>query len=171
MEVFKPIANQVACNTTPSTIGNAKLVRVINTGGGVRNLIYTSVIDRVNLTINASANGTTLLTLSPQTQTIQGIQDTSKLKIGYKIVASSNTAVVNTNVASEITAIVNSSAFIVNVDIIIANGECSVGASNGEYTTAMAASEHFVVEKNAHTLLASNNAAAEVLATPIAYKN
>lgn len=73
----------------------------------------------ISLTINASANGTTLLTLS-------GGSNTSHLSIGHSVTNSSNTDVVNTGVAATISSIVNSSAIVISADQIIANGTCTV---------------------------------------------
>ena len=59
----KPLSDEVACNTTPSTFGNSKLLRVVNSGTAKENLVYQEVHLVVPLSINATANATTLITL------------------------------------------------------------------------------------------------------------
>lgn len=76
----------------------------------------------VGITVNTAANSTTLLSITSG--------NTGYISVGDMVVGSTNTAVVNTNNSAKVTAIVNSTAFEVNADIIIANGTASVATSS-----------------------------------------
>ena len=64
--------------------------------------------------VDTSANGTTQVELETG--------NTDDMAVGYVFTGSSNDAVVNSSVSAEVVSITNSTAFVVNVDIIEANG-------------------------------------------------
>lgn len=86
-------------------------------------LVLESTISSVyNITVNTAANSTVGLTLTSG--------NTNNISIGDLVIGSTNTAVVNTNISAKVTDIVNSTAFTVNTDIIIANGTTSITTSS-----------------------------------------
>lgn len=147
--MFKVLASEVACNTTPSHFSNQRVIRLANKGTAARTVNLFDNPQAVSLTINASANATTLLTLTPGSTT-------TGLTTGMKIVGSSNVQVINSVVNSEIASIVNSTAITSNVDIIIANGVVQIYATTGKSFTMIPNSE-FVIEKGRIDYLQSNN--------------
>src|SRR5512143_2333226 len=114
--MFKLLGSEAACNTIPSQFANNRVIRLANKGTAAETVTLFDNPIALNLSINASANATTLLTLA--NGTTDGISAT------MRIVGSSNLAVVNTSVASQVASITNTTALVVNVDIIIANGVC-----------------------------------------------
>ena len=92
-------------NSTSFTLSSASEVAVVSSGTNTTSIAVT---------VDTSANATTLITLSSG--------NTDALGVGWKINASSNSSVVNASVASTIASIVNSTAIVVSADISIANG-------------------------------------------------
>lgn len=94
-----------------STIGTQYL-KVKTIGAVTQNT--SAVSKQVTATINATANSTTLITLSSG--------NTSGFNAGDTVTAASNTGVVNTNISLSISSVVNSTAFVTNAAAIIASG-------------------------------------------------
>jgi hypothetical protein len=72
----------------------------------------------VDVTVDSSVNATTLVVLTTG--------NTDTLEAGFVISDSSNLAVINSSVSAEVVSIVNSTAFVVNSDIIVANGSSTI---------------------------------------------
>jgi len=96
-------------NSTAFSLSSASEVAVAD--GGTN----TSTID---VTIDTDANTTTLLTLTSG--------NTADLAIGYKLLSSSNSAVVNAATVAAIASIVNSTAVALDVSSIEANGTADI---------------------------------------------
>lgn len=158
--IFKILSNEVAANTTPSQFSSQRVIRLANKGTAARTVTLFENPVSVDLTINASANGTTLLTIANGAST-------TGVTSGDRIIASSNTGVVNTDVAS-VVASVNSSAIVSNVDIIIANGDCTVYTAPTKTFTMIPNSE-FIIEKGRSDFLQSNNDT-EIVAIAVSYR-
>lgn len=146
--VFKPVGSEEAVNATPKVFGS-KAVRVFNSSTGLRTVSVEDIVDTFEATINATANGTTLITLSSR--------DTSEVSTGLLVVEASDTSVVNTDIASEVVSVVNTSAFVVNVDIVIADGTTNLSVSRGNYTMTLASNQDIIIEKGDDATLVSNN--------------
>jgi hypothetical protein len=136
---YRILSDQAQANTTPSQFANNRMVRLLNVGAAARTVTVYDNTKQLPCTINASANGTTLLTLTTGSNT-QGVV------VGQKIIGSSNLQVVNTSVNSQVATIVNTTAIASNVAIIIANGVAQVYTS-GTKTFTMVPNAEFVVEK------------------------
>lgn len=74
--------------------------------------------ETTEVTVNTSANNTTLIKLSTG--------NTSQLRTGYYVTYSDNSSVISLAVNAEILTIVNSSSFIVDYDITVANGTSNI---------------------------------------------
>lgn len=157
---IKPLANEEVCNATPKTFGGG-YVRLVNTSTGLRTITVKDVKQVVNVTVNTDVNATTLFVLTTGNTLI--------LKSGDLIVNSSNTGVVNTDVSSRIDAIINSTAFTSNVDVLIANGTADVSIGTLISNTTMLGNSVLFIVKSKHSTLHSNNNT-DVLAQPIALK-
>jgi hypothetical protein len=145
---FRILSSQVQANTTPSQFLNNKTIRLANIGAAARTVTLNDNTTQLNLTINASANDTTLLTLGSGT--------TAGIVVAQKILGSSNLSVVNTGIAAEVASIVNSTAITSNVDIIIANGVCQIYTS-GVKTFSILPNTEFIVDKGKFDFLQSNS--------------
>lgn len=169
LEVIKVMGSEVAINSTPSLFKGAELLRVLN-NSAVNGLLTLQTNSQLfQLTINASANGTTLLTLTSNTGNTDGLAQ--KLLEGYtpQIVLSSNLAVVNTGVSAYVSSVLNSTAFAVNAAVIIANGAVNVYTVDNTYTLTIIANTEVTIAKQSTSFISSNNAAT-ILATPIGFK-
>ena len=147
--IIKLQASERVVNATANTFSNSKLVRIVNKGAAVGLVTQKDVVKELNLTINASANATTLLTL--------GSGNTDGLYVGLTLYDSTNVEVVNTSVASVIDSIVNTTAVTSNVDIIIANGDCVVYAVDNVKTITVPTNHVIILEKDNNDTLVSNN--------------
>ena len=147
--IVKLQASERVCNATANTFSNAGIVRVVNKGAAVGLVTLKDVIKELNLTINASANATTLLTL--------GSGNTDGLSVGLTLYDSTNVGVINTGVVSVIASIVNSTAITSNVDIIVASGDSVVYAVDSVKTVSVPPSTVLILEKNRNDTLISNN--------------
>ena len=92
-------------NSTSFSLASASEVAVV---GGESNT------ETVSVTVDTGANDTTLVELSTG--------NTDDLAVGWRVTDSSNLSVVNTQVDARIDSIVNSTAFVVDTDILVANG-------------------------------------------------
>ena len=113
-------------------------------------------------TINATANDSTLITLSAG--------DTTLLNVGDRLMHSTDTSVVNTDVASEIASIVNSSAVAANVDIVVATGDASIYAVEAIKTITIQPGKELFLEKDPEDWVESNEGA-NIVATAVAYSS
>jgi hypothetical protein len=145
---YKILGNQVQANTTISQFAGNKTIRLANIGAAARTITVNDDTRQLNLTINASANDSTLLTLSSGT--------TTGVTVGQLILGSSNLSVVNTGVASQVASIVNATAITANVDIIIANGVVQVYTS-GTKTFSILPNTEFVVDKGKWDFIKSDS--------------
>ena len=116
----------------------------------------------VDLTINATANATTLLTLTSG--------NTDNLVVGDRIMHSTNTDVVNTGISSEIDSIINSTAVTTNVDVIIANGDCTVYAVKAIKTITIQPGKEMFLEKSPGDWVESDEST-NVVAVAVAYSS
>jgi len=125
--------------TKANLVGNAMNVtdklEVGNTLIGVQYIKITNVSsvstnNVVNLTVsvNTSANDTTLVSLATGT--------TANLMVGDLVLSSSDSEVMNVAANAAITRIVNSTAFVVNTDITVANGSATLGVTQSFTGTA-----------------------------------
>jgi hypothetical protein len=160
MTLLKMLTSEAVCNTTPNSY-SSPCVRLVNKGAAVSTVILKENPRAIALTINASANGTTLITLGSGT--------TSTLKAGNILVNSSNVQVINTDANSVITAIVNTTAFTTNVDIIIANGVSTVYAVDSIKTLSILPNSELLIDKKSIDWIESNNAA-NVLCIGVSYR-
>ena len=159
MTLLKMLTSEAVCNSTPNN-HSSSCVRLVNKGNAVSTVTLKANPRSVALTINASANGTTLLTL--------GSGNTSLLVVGNILVNSSNVQVANTDANSVITAVVNSTAITCNVDIIIANGTATVYAVDSIKTISIMPNTEIVISKKSVDWIESNNAA-NVLCTGVSW--
>lgn len=155
---YKILSNEVAANTTASQFANNRVIRLAATGTVSRTITVFDDAKPLQLNINASANQTTLLTLANGS--------TTGLAANMRIFGSSNLAVINTVITSQVTSIVNSSALTSNVDIIIANGVCQIFATGAGKTFTILPNTALVIEKGRNDFLQSNNDT-EILAVAI----
>jgi hypothetical protein len=158
---YKILGSQSQANTTTSQFANNRVIRLANIGTASRTITLNDNTKQLNLTINASANATTLLTLSSG--------DTTGVVVGYKILGSSNVSVVNTGVASVVASIVNSTAITCDVDIIVANGTASVYTTAPDKTFSILPNTEFVIEKGRWDFLKSDSDT-DVVAIPVSYR-
>lgn len=117
-------SDQLAANNIKASLTAGDYVLVGNSSIGTQYLKVKTVsavtmnveslTKSVTATINTGANSTTLITLSSG--------NTSGFDAGDTVTAASNTGVVNTNIVLSVNAIINSTAFTVNANAIIANG-------------------------------------------------
>lgn len=149
MTIVKLQASERVCNATANAFSNAKVVRLVNKGTAVGLVTLKDVVKELELTINATANTTTLLTLSAG--------NTEGLRVGLFLYHSSNVAVVNTDTLVVIDSIVNSTAVTTNLDIIIATGVCNVFAVDNVKTVSVPPNTTLIIEKGNTDLLSSNN--------------
>lgn len=159
--IFKILSDEVAANTTPSQFASQRVIRLANKGTAARTVTLFESPISVDLTINASANGTTLLTIANGAST-------TGVTVGDRIISSSNTGVVNTYVPSVVSS-VNSTAIVANVDIVIANGDCTVWTSPTNKTFTMIPNSEFIIEKGRTEFLQSNNDA-DIVAIAVSYR-
>ena len=157
---IKLVGSEQACNTTPNSF-NASVVRVFSQDDAANYTITQKENPRaIECTINASANATTLLTLSSG--------NTANLSVGDRIMNSTNSSVVNTDVDSEIVSIVDSTSLIVNDDIIIASGDTTAYAVVTLKTITIQPGKEMFIEKGSRDWLESDEDA-NVVATAVAY--
>lgn len=127
-QVTQSLINVSFSTTTTNAFAYDSNVYSYHSNGDVRGIgrvIGTTLPVVVGITVNTAANSTTLLTVTSG--------NTADITIGTLVVGSSNLSVVNTSVEAEVTTIVNSTAFTVNSDIIVANGTSSVSISSNGY--------------------------------------
>ena len=159
---IKLVGSETTCNDTPNSF-SASVVRVFSQDDAANYTVTVKENPRpVELTINASANATTLLTLSAG--------DTSSLVVGDRIMHSTNTDVVNTGIDSEIASIINSTAVATNVDVIIANGDCTVYAVQAIKTITIQPGKEMFLEKAPKDWLESDEST-NVVAVGVAYSS
>ena len=152
-----------ANTTNQSTYANSRCVRVINTGTVMQLLSYVDVHSVVSVAVNTDVNATTLFVLSSGT--------TANLRVNDTLYFSSNLQVVNTSTLVKINSVTNSSAFVVNTDIIIANGTADVSISTpGVSTMTLLGNSETIVTKSKNGLLFSNaTTQTVVMITPVSY--
>ena len=159
---IKLVGSETTCNDTPNSF-SASVVRVFSQDDAANYTVTVKENPRaVDLTVNATANATTLLTLSSG--------NTSGLVVGDRIVNSTNTEVVNTDVDSEIVSIVNSTAVAANVDIIVATGDTTVYAVEAIKTITIQPGKEMFIEKGPRDWLESDENT-NVVATAVAYSS
>ena len=159
---IKLVGSEQPCNTTPNNF-SATVVRIYNKDDTAAYTLTVKENPRAAVcTINATANATTLLTLSAG--------DTSLLKVGESLTDSTDTAVINTDVASVIASIVDSNSFVSNVDIIIATGDATVYAVEAVKTITVQPGKELFLEKGAADWVESDEDA-NVVGTAVAYSS
>ena len=92
---------------------------------GIGRVIGATLPVIVGVTVNTAANNTTLLTVTSG--------NTIDISTGMLVTGSSNLSVVNTNVDAQVDTIINSTAFTVNSNMIVANGQASLAVSSNGY--------------------------------------
>lgn len=159
---IKLVGSETTCNDTPNSF-SASVVRVFSQDDAANYTVTVKENPRaIDLTINASANATTLLTLSSG--------NTDNLVVGDRIVNASNTDVVNTAVDSEIASIINSTAVAANVDVIIANGDCTVYAVEAIKTITIQPGKELFLEKSPRDWVESDEST-NVVAVGVSYSS
>lgn len=158
--VLKIVTSEQVCNDSPNSYSST-VVRLVNKGDAEYTLTQKEHPVPLVLTIDTSANDSTLLTLSSG--------DTSDVLVGDIIVNSTNTDVVNTGVDSVIDTIVNSTAVSTNVDIIVANGDCTVYAVRSIKTMTILPNTELLLEKRPSDWIETDESA-NVLAMGVAWK-
>ncbi len=161
VSILKILGSEAACNTLTANTFSSRTIRVFNKGNATQVVNVKANSQPLALLINASANGTTLLTLASGT--------TANVRTGMFIVNSTNTQVVNTNVASNVATIVNSTAVAVGTTIIIANGTTTVYAVDNTRSISVIANNELILQKAFNDLIDSDSASGNVVITPIAY--
>lgn len=160
--MYKIIGSEAVCNTIPSVFDSARVLRIANKDTVPRTITTTNNAITINVTIDTDVTANDEITLS--------VGNTDKIKAGYIITNSSNTEVVNTGIQSNVISVINSTAFTANADIVLANGSTTLTVYETDFTMTILANSEFIIEKGSADLISSNTAA-NVLATPIAYKN
>jgi hypothetical protein len=157
---IKLVGSEQVCNDTPNSF-SSPVVRVFSTDDTANYTLTVKENPReVVCTINAAANDSTLITLSAG--------DTSLLTVGDRIMHSTNVAVVNTDVDSEIASVVNSSAVVANIDIVIADGETSIYAIKTIKTITIQPGKELFLEKAPRDWIESDESA-NIVAVGVGY--
>lgn len=131
-KVTQSLANITFSAATTNNFIIGSNVYSYHANGSIRGsgrVIEASAPSIVEVTVDTSANNTTLLIITSG--------DTTEMSPGNIIKGSSNLSVVNTAIEAQIDSIVNSSAIIVNTDIIVANGTAAVAVSSDGFVGEM----------------------------------
>ena len=160
--MYKIIGSEAVCNTVPASFNSARVLRVVNKDTVPRTVTTTNNAILLSVTIDTDVTANDEISLT--------VGSTDRIKTGYLVVSAANTGVVNTNIASNVVSVINSTAFTVNADIVVANGSTTLTVYEANFTLTVLANSEFILEKGSVDLVSSNTTA-NVLATPIAYKN
>lgn len=127
-KVTQSLINVAFSSATSNTFSSGSNVYSYHSNGdirGVGRVLETTFPSIVEVTVDTSANNTTLLTITSG--------NTSEMTVGSLVTGASNLSVVNTDIDVQVASIVNSTAFTVNTDIIVANGTTSLAVSSNGY--------------------------------------
>jgi hypothetical protein len=159
---IKLVGSEQPCNTTPNNF-SATVVRIYNKDDTAAYTLTVKENPRAAVcTINATANATTLITLSAG--------DTSLLKVGESLIDTTDATVINTDVVSVIASIIDANSFASDVDIIVATGDATIYAVEAVKTITVQPGKELFLEKGAADSVESDENT-NVVAVAVAYSS